>query len=385
MTQRVPFLHLGRRLTGRPTGLVGAVGRLAGAAVLAGLAACSSSPAAVPDAATGDAATVLPAEPLSGPAGTWTFVDIAGSACDDGTPTGIAINPSPNAGAGLLIYFVGGGACWDYLTCAVLNASTHGPYGRAQFEAQRGALGGTILDRSVAGSPFVDYHLVVVPYCTGDLHAGDNVATYQSNGTTRVIHHKGHANVRAFLPRLLATWPRPPKLVLTGSSAGGYGASLNYDLFRSSYLAAKGYLIDDSGPLLVGDATPRTLRDAWFTQWRLDSTVSADCAACRNDLSQGLVTLQSKYPSDRMSLLSYTQDRVIRAYLGNASAAQFQTDLYQLAVSRFDPSAQSRTFFVSGESHVLLTAPSVTSQGTSLLTFLSQQIGDSAAWNSVRP
>ena len=45
----------------------------------------------------------------------------------------------------------------------------------------------------------------------GDLHAGDNVATYQGSGGTRVIHHKGYANVQAFLPRVQATWPRKPR------------------------------------------------------------------------------------------------------------------------------------------------------------------------------
>ncbi|MFO0578524.1 MAG: pectin acetylesterase-family hydrolase [Polyangia bacterium] len=375
---------------GLDDGLADPVGRCArwlALAGLAGLAACSSSPSTSPDGG-GDAGTSpAPAMPITAPAGTWTFVDIAGSVCDDGTPTGIAISPSPTAGPGgnLLIYFVGGGACWDYLTCALLNTSTHGPFGQAQFDALKGKLGGTVLDRTVANNPFADYHMVVVPYCTGDLHAGDNVATYQGNGGTRVIHHKGYANVQAFLPRVQATWPQPSKLVLTGSSAGGYGSTLNYDLFRTRFAAAKGYLIDDSGPLLVGDAVPKSLRDAWYTQWRLQSTVAGACADCQADLSESVIALQSKYPQDRLSLLSYTQDQVIRAYMGGISAAEFQTDLYQLAVTRFDTAANSRTFFVTGDSHVLLTSPTVTSQGTSLLTFLTQQVSDAATWSTVRP
>lgn len=363
---------------GRPARWLALVG-------LASLAACSSTSSAVPDAGGGDAGP--PAAPISAPAGTWTFVDIAGSVCDDGTPTGIAVSPSPTAGpdGNLLIYFVGGGACWDFLTCVALNTSTHGPFGQAQFDSLKGKLGGTILDRTVANNPFASYHMVVVPYCTGDLHGGDNVATYQGNGTTRVIHHKGYANVQAFLPRVLATWPQPAKLVLTGSSAGGYGSTLNYDLFRTRYPAAKGYLVDDSGPLLVSDAVPKSLRDAWYTQWKLQSTVAGACADCQSDLSKSVITLQAKYPQDRLSLLSYTQDQVIRAYMGGISAAEFQTDLYQLAVTRFDTAANSRTFFVTGDSHVLLTSPGVSSQGTSLLTFLTQQVSDAATWSTVRP
>jgi hypothetical protein len=354
---------------------------------LVGLCACNP-PASTANLDGGGGSDAGPrADPIPAPAGTWTFVDIAGSVCDDGSPTGIAVSPSPTAGpeGNLLIYFVGGGACWDYFTCAVLNSSTHGPFGQAQFDSLKSKLTGTILDRSVPKNPFVDYHMVVVPYCTGDLHAGDNVATYEGSGTKRIIHHKGYANVLAFLPRVQATWPQPTKLVLTGSSAGGYGSTLNYDLFRTRYPAAKGYLIDDSGPLLTGDAVPKSLRDAWYTQWKLQSTVAAACASCQTDLSESLIALQARYPQDRLSLLSYTQDQVIRAYLGGISAAEFQADLYQLAVTRFDPAPSSRTFFVTGDAHVLLTSPNVTSQGTSLLTFLGQQVTDVATWSTVRP
>lgn len=350
-------------------------------------AACTSGSAGSPDAGDTVDAAKPPAVPLTAPAGTWTWFDIEGSVCDDGTPTGIAINPSPSAGpdADLLIYFVGGGACWDYLTCVMLNTSTHGPFGRAQFEQQRNALNGSILDRARPQNPVAGYHMVVVPYCTGDLHAGDNVVTYQGGSIKRVIHHKGHANVLAFLPRVAATWPSPRKLIMTGSSAGGYGATLNYDLFRTQFPQAVSYLIDDSGPLFVGDAVPKTLRDAWYAQWNLQNTVASACPTCSSDLSQAYVAIQNKYPTDRLSLLSYTQDQVIRAYLGGKAGAQFQTDLYQLATARFDSTSTSRVFYITGDSHVLLTSGEPTSQGTTLTTFLTQQLSNAAGWNSVRP
>lgn len=181
-------------------------------------------------------------------------------------------------------------------------------------------------------------------------------AACQGSGGKRVIHHEGHTNVLAFLPRVAATWPSPRKLIMTGSSAGGYGATLNYDLFRTRFPQATSYLVSDSGPLFVGDAVPKSLRDAWYAQWNLQNTVAGACPACSSDLSQAYVAIQNKYPADRLSLLSYTQDPVIRAYLGGRPGAQFQTDPYQLATARFDPSSTSRVFYITGDSHVLLTA-----------------------------
>ena len=64
------------------------------------------------------------------------------------------------------------------------------------------------LDRARATNPFRDASYVFVPYCTGDLHAGSNVATYDVLGP-RTFAHVGRRNVEALLPRLRATWRRP--------------------------------------------------------------------------------------------------------------------------------------------------------------------------------
>lgn len=354
------------------------------------LIACAACTGGAPSSGSTDLGSTSdsgapPSQPITAPANTWTWVDIDGAVCDDGTPTGIGVNPAPAPDADVVVYFFGGGACWDYNTCAVLNTSTHGPYGRAQFEAQRGGFAGSILDNTVTLSPFYGAHIVLVPYCTGDLHAGDNVATYVSGAQQRIIHHRGRSNAQLLLRRLVATWPTPRKLVLSGSSAGGYGATLNYDLYRTAYSAAAGYLIDDSGPLLVGDAIPKSLRDAWYPQWALARTLGSICPGCPSDLSLIYPALQVKYPSDRMSLLSYTQDGVIRAYFNMQTTTQFQTNLYQLGTSRFDPSPRSRVFFIAGDKHGLFGTPTITSQGTSLLTFLKQQVTDAQSWASVRP
>ena len=67
------------------------------------------------------------AAPLPGAPGSWTWVDVPGMGCDDGSATGVAVNPAPGSGAGsggaLFIYFMGGGACWDASTCFVLNTA----------------------------------------------------------------------------------------------------------------------------------------------------------------------------------------------------------------------------------------------------------------------
>ena len=220
---------------------------------------------------------------------------------------------------------------------------------------------------------------------TGDLHGGDNVATYTSGSSMRVIHHKGRANLIAFLSRIAATLPTPRKLVVSGSSAGGYGATISYDLFHDYFPSSKFYQLDDSGPLMIGDAVPQTLRDSWYPAWGFDKWIPPLCPDCKQDLSQLIPTLARKYPGERFALLSYDQDSVIRAYL-QQSGPQFQTNLNALAANRYDPLPQAHYYFITGTSHTFLGRPgTVTAQGIELWTWLRQFVEDNAAWTSTKP
>ena len=324
------------------------------------------------------------AAPLTGPTNTWTWIDIPGMGCDDRSGTGVAINPMPAGGGpgALFIYFMGGGACWDASTCFVLNTAVHGPFGKAQWDAAAPGLAHP-LDRARAANPFRDASYVFVPYCTGDLHAGNNVATYAAPGP-RMFAHVGRRNVEALLPRLRATWPSPGRVVISGSSAGGFGATLNYDLIRRAYPGAEVALVDDAGPLLEGDGIPADERTAWYANWRLGDVVDPLCADCRADLSKLYPALVAKYPTDRMALLTSLQDSVVRAYVLIPTGADFERRLRATITDRLAPTETFRTFAIPGESHTLLGAPdTTTSGGITLEVWLGQMLTGSPAWSAV--
>lgn len=282
---------------------------------------------------------------------------------------------------------MGGGACWDYDGCAVSNTSTHGPYGAKEFDSFKAALGlGSILDRN-AKLPFSDYNMVFVPYCTSDVHVGDNVVTYEGPASAkRTIYHKGRPNLIAFLKRLGATVRDPKKLVVSGSSAGGFGAALNYDLVRTYFPQARSYLIDDSGPPMIGDAIPKDLRQAWYKAWNLDETLKPLCPNCEDDFATLIPILAQKYPDDRMGLLSNNQDSVIRGFFGNQTAMQFEMNLYQMASTSLDPLKNFHYYFVAGTGHTFLFTPGfATVKGVKLTSWLTQMGTDDDKWISLKP
>jgi hypothetical protein len=317
----------------------------------------------------------------------WTWVDVPGTMCSDGSPTGLAVNPGPEGSTDVLVFLTGGGACWNEAPCYNAGGfptglATAGPYGQAQFQADLPKAAGTILDRTVTGSPFGGATLVFIPYCTGDVHWG-NAATKYPLGLGPVWHHAGEPNLTADVAWLVANLPAPAKIVVSGSSAGGYGSLLAHDLARTAWPNAKGYLIDDSGPPLVGGDVPDAERAGWWASWNLSQTLDPLCPTCRDDLSTILDVLAVKYPSDRIALLSFRQDSVIGPFLLQTPQG-FENALLQLVDTRIAPHATAHAFLVSGSGHALLQDFAAHSaDGTDLPSWIRQMVQDEAGWTTL--
>jgi hypothetical protein len=351
------------------------------------LAACNGGDEDT-DAAAEDRGPPPLGEPIADlPPGEWTYVGFEGATCDDGSETGIGINPGTSGD--LLVFFMGGGACWDYTTCYMANFAAHGPFQEADLASyERWLDSDTIFDREAPENPYADWTFVFVPYCTGDIHGGDSVVTYsKSDGSDpREYHHSGHKNVLAYLERLGATYPAPPRVVVTGASAGGGGATLNYDTFRWYWPDAEMMLLNDSLPFFVGDAVQQWMKDTWMQTWNLAPLMDEACpdGSCAYDFSQVHVQLAEKYPDDRMALLSSEQDQTISTYL-LMSEERYQEELYVLDGQVLGPTGWKR-FFVPGNSHTMVADPyDFEAEGVTLWTWLGQMTNDDPAWESVGP
>jgi hypothetical protein len=323
------------------------------------------------------------------PRGAWTFLAVEGAACADGTPTGVAVNPGDRDD--LLVFLDGGGACFDYITCFELETASNGPFGEQEFtDDVVPMLPGSPMDRTDPANPFRDWTWVFVPYCTGDVFVGDFVASYRDFQLDEHPYgHVGRKNLELALPILAERLRAPGKLVVSGASAGGFGAALNYDRVRGTWPGAKGYLVDDSGPLLVGDDIPAAVRAASITAWRAGEVIRALCPQqpeeCLEDLSEIYPALRERWPNDRFALLSTLRDEVIRSFF-LLDGAEYEAAIRRLDAEVFEPLPDAETFLVPGEAHTLLGAPSlVTAEGVTLEEWLRRMVEDDPAWTSAGP
>jgi hypothetical protein len=365
-----------------PSQATAAKGADAGAADAGHDAAGDAGPSS---GASGDAGSNAGEPPVADDAGTgaWTWVAVDGTQCADGTPTGVAINASPNKSGRLVVIFQWGGACWDATTCDVLKFASTGGYGEAEFKQALGLFppSGSPLDRSDLDNPFKDDNFVFVPYCTADIHGGSKVSTYGAH----VVHHHGFENVTADLALMQKNFPNPDRVVVTGLSAGGFGAAYNFWRFKDAYPKAQTFLIDDSGPPLPAPYASDKLSATWRESWGLDGTLPPGCEGCTTRFEAILDHYAAKYPDAKYGLISYRSDIVISTFYG-ISTLQFGPALDLLASLVFTNRPQFHVFYADGLLHTTLESWKILKvRDTSLFAWVRQMVDGDPAWTSVTP
>jgi hypothetical protein len=248
----------------------------------------------------------------------WTWVPIDGMQCMDGSPTGIGINPSKSTNK-VVIVLEGGGACFNDVTCTVGTINPNG-FDEVAFAAEITVMGYSgALNRNLPTNPFSEWSYIFIPYCTGDVHAGNN-----PNGPNG-RHHVGFENMRLALQRIVPTFATADQVVLTGSSAGGVGAAYNFDQVQTAFGKVPVTLLDDSGPVLPDMYLKPCLQAQMRAAWNLDATLPKDCTACQQADGGGLINLplylMSKYPDRRCGLISSNADIVFRTFYGFGESA----------------------------------------------------------------
>ncbi len=284
--------------------------------------------------------------------GEWLKFEPEGAVCANGSQYKYFVNFS-EASDNVLIYFEGGGACWDAESC-LSNAGLRGatntgcvrndevdddclrddyasaflslevPSGFEDAAAELGVVDGNVpvsliyplLSSDTGISPMADWNKVFIPYCTGDVYTGNRVATYTDTvgdlGDV-AFHHSGHTNMLAVIDELDTMFTAVPKLTVSGCSAGGAGAISNYYFIRNGMSGVdRGYLLDDSGPIFPSDGNSGPLHAEIRDVWGVDSVLAelpADQGVTLDaDFGNMSELLAAEFPDDRLAITFFQLD-----------------------------------------------------------------------------
>jgi hypothetical protein len=319
--------------------------------------------------------------PIDAPKEQWTWVPFDDAFCANGTPTGIGVNLTDKSKR-VVVYLAGGGACWDEFTCNTVASAVNfkDGYGEAKFATESSQFGGaSFFDRSDANNPFKDYSFVFVPYCTGDVHSGSNTVMYAG----KPARHVGFENMGAFLKRIVPTFPDADRVFLAGSSAGGFGALINWWRTQDAFGNVRVDLIDDSGtPMPLTVKNP--FMDAQRASWNLDAAAPPDCDTCKTDQASIFGYYGKKFADHRGALLSFTEDPTLSQF-SQITTADFEKGLDEMTKAQIDPNPNLHYFLVKDTKHVLWFTPSLTTKNVTLQQWLTQMVTDDESWTSQHP
>lgn len=310
---------------------------------------------------------------------TWIWSDQGGNVCADGSQTGFAYNMHANANE-LLIYFDGGGACWDTQSCFVTPMAMNlQGYNNASFQANtRPSLENQLLLTSrdpARSNPWSAAHYVFVPYCTGDVHAGNNVVTYP--GAPAPINHHGSVNFQNILSVVAGAVPSVSNVWVTGTSAGCYGATLNYNLAKKAWPWAKTHLIADSCATTPGYLNTRP-------SWKINQPSGKDCPKCQvGEFNTFLPGLSQANTGSRFGSLSFASDTVLPTFMG-VTGDEFSTIITKyFANITSTPTNQAKDFLTPGSGHGVLYVPNPASgSGTTMQSWLASMKNLRSAYKS---
>ncbi len=280
--------------------------------------------------------------------------------CSRGDPFAYWVNPGTTNK--VVIDFMGGGACWDDVTCSVADAifTDSVDWLREAINADEGF--GGIYDRSNPENPVGDYWHVVVPYCTGDIHWGNNRTWYGQGQNAFPIDHVGAVNTEAVFDWVFANFREPEQVLVTGCSAGSYGSALWSAHVMEHWPEADVVQFGDSGAGIIteqffADSFPSWNAEPAFPAW-IDALDPEQVSLLDKSLGDLYVGIADAYPNHKMSQFNTRLDATQVSYFEfmGGEEAEWSAGMLE-SVSDIESRASNFcNFTADGEQHCILGA-----------------------------
>lgn len=168
------------------------------------------------------------------------------------------------------------------------------------------------IGNSAEDNMFKDWTFIGVPYCNGDFHAGTGEKEYTAlDGSTKTIYYNGYTNYRRLMTEIFNYIDHSPdQLLITGSSAGGFGAAILADDAIELFNNPQDVTVHVDSSLLITE----DWRDIMVNEWH-SPQIFSDVVTTDNITLDSLVALHNK--RDNVKILF---DCSVRDY--NLSMAQ---------------------------------------------------------------
>jgi len=217
-----------------------------------------------------------------------------------------------------------------------------------------------IFDYSNAQNPYKDWNAIWIPYCTGDAFGGSNPSgSIPGVAATQFV---GYQNMQKFVGHIVPTFPDAERVVLTGTSAGSFGAGLNFNQVQDAFGSIPVTLIMDSGIPFADAFMSPTVQKQWRDLWNIGAALPPDCTTCTGADGGGLINLvfysAKKYPGVKLGIISAEEDDIMKFFFGFGEASgSYPTGKYPQGLADLRQEAvpftgQFASYYIPGITHM---------------------------------
>jgi hypothetical protein len=308
----------------------------------------------------------------------WNSIEPGGdTVCARGTPYKYFVRPGKINK--LVIEFRGGGACWNDLTCGFAESLFQEDADPDSWVVEEDKASG-IYDHKRDDNPFKDWHHVYIPYCTGDIHWGNNTMTYGEGADQYTIEHKGAVNVQTVLDWTYKNVEAPEQVMVTGCSAGAYGSIMWSSHVRHHYEKAKVLQLADSG---AGVITDTFFQDS-FPSWKPESSYPTWIEGLKPEdltaLPQLYQAIGGAYPDMVLSQYNTQFDEDQSFYftaMGGGPTTEWSKEMNENVQEIIDTTPNFASYLAGGYKHCIIPLDdfyTVESGGVKLVDWVNQMI-----------
>jgi hypothetical protein len=288
----------------------------------------------------------------------------------------------------LVVEFEGGGACWNDITCAIGTAKSS-----VDVKGTLSGLNSGIHDGTNPKNPVAEWNHLYVPYCTADVHAGNQTVKYGF----KTVQHFGFVNAKTAVEYAYKVVPNPSDVFTTGCSAGSLGSIIWAPYVMDHYKGAKNTHMGDSYVGVLAQNQWNAAVKNWGFQHALAPFIPAyapDKILGHFERDEGAVLLSgaTQYPPFAKNVFSYqtsNADAVQSAFFllggGNilnwTKIMRWQKDEMHDEKSKFY-SPNFGSFVHKGSEHCVTGGSgfySTTSSGVALVDFVSDLLAGKTA------
>jgi hypothetical protein len=271
-----------------------------------------------------------------------------------------------------------GQECWpDHPNCSQSIYSDAEAFAGITAAADGSPLGPVSADPD---NPVAGWNFVYVPTCDGSFHFGDAAADYDEDGLPDHLHN-GLRQTSAAVSLMKQLFPNSRKILIAGSSNGGYGTFGATPVVRLAFPDAQLYVLNDSGPGLFRPEEP-ALWPVLIKTWNLSSMLPSNCPQCQKQLIYLFDWMLDYDPKLKIGMYSSYRDAVVSQVVG-MSAAENEQLLWTTTtqIHQNHPDSFNR-YFIEGDSHCIADFYNQV-HGVTIWKWLDALVNDRPGWNDI--